>query len=163
MPIAYLLLGGNLGDRKANMNKAVSLLQSNAGEVIERSLLYESEPWGFDDIHTFYNQAVAIETALNPYELLDKIHSIENALGRVRQSRQYVSRTMDIDILFYDNRVIASEQLTIPHLQLPNRRFVLEPMNEINPSFMHPLLHKSMAQLLDNCPDTKLVKAIMEN
>lgn len=163
MPIAYLLLGGNLGDRKANMEKAVTLLQTNAGEVIEKSSLYESQPWGFDDIHAFYNLAVAIKTTLNPYELLDKIHTIENELGRVRHSQQYSSRTMDIDILFYDNRVIASKLLTIPHLQLPNRRFVLEPMNELNPALMHPLLHKSMKQLLDNCPDTKLVKAIMEN
>ncbi|MDP4189711.1 MAG: 2-amino-4-hydroxy-6-hydroxymethyldihydropteridine diphosphokinase [Bacteroidota bacterium] len=163
MSIAYLLLGGNLGDRKANMEKAVTLLQTNAGEVIEKSSLYESEPWGFDDVHAFYNQAVAIETSLNPYELLDEIHIIENELGRIRQSQQYASRTMDIDILFYDNKVIASERLTIPHLQLPNRRFVLEPMNELNPSLVHPLLNKSMAQLLDNCPDTKLVKAIMEN
>ena len=125
MAKVYLLLGGNLGDRNYYIQKSEQLIEYELGEIINRSSTYETEPWGFSDEQNFYNRVILIKTNINPQELLEKIHTIENNLGRERGNRQYSSRTVDIDILFYDNLVLNDTNLIIPHSQLHNRRFVL--------------------------------------
>lgn len=162
MAKAYILIGGNLNDRKFYISSAIRLIQDLAGTVIEKSSLYETAPWGFEDENKFLNQVLAVETNLEPADLFQTIVSIENQLGRVRNGSQFSSRTIDIDILFYENRVVLTKSLTIPHPRIKERRFVLEPMCELNPQFLHPLEKITMKELLDSCPD-KLEVVRLEN
>jgi 2-amino-4-hydroxy-6-hydroxymethyldihydropteridine diphosphokinase len=153
MAKTYLLLGGNLHDRYAYIASALSFIQSWAGDVVEKSSLYETAPWGFEDKNFFLNQVVAIDTKLNPFDLFKTIVAIENQLGRTRNDRQFSSRTIDIDILFYEDRIILTENLIIPHPRIKERRFVLEPMCELNPAFIHPIEKMTMKELLYSCND----------
>lgn len=153
MAKAYLLIGGNLDDRNFYIASALRLIESLAGPVIEKSSIYETAPWGFEDENFFLNQVVAVETDLDPADLFKTIVSIENHLGRTRNGSQFSSRTIDIDILFYENRVVLTESLTIPHPRIKERRFVLQPMCEINPAFIHPIEKKTMKELLNSCAD----------
>ena len=160
MAKVYLLLGGNLGDRNYYIQKSEQLIVRELGSIITKSSIYETEPWGFQHKQNFYNRVVVINTLLNPQELLEKIHAIENNLGRERGSRQYSSRTVDIDILFYDDVILNDTNLTIPHSQLHNRRFVLEPLCEIEPEFIHPVINVSVCNLLLQCEDKLAVSKI---
>jgi 2-amino-4-hydroxy-6-hydroxymethyldihydropteridine diphosphokinase len=153
MAKTYLLLGGNLDDRNYYIASALRLIESLAGAVIEKSSIYETAPWGFKDENFFLNQVVAVETKLEPSELFQTIVDIENRLGRTRIGSQFSSRTIDIDILFYEDRVISTESLTIPHPRIKERRFVLEPMCELNPAFIHPVEKTTMKELLNLCSD----------
>ena len=160
MAKVYLLLGGNLGDRNYYIQKSEQLIVRELGSIITKSSIYETEPWGFQHKQNFYNRVVVINTLLNPQELLEKIHSIENDLGRERGKKQYLSRTVDIDILFYDDVILNDTNLTIPHSQLHNRRFVLEPLCEIKPEFIHPVINVSVCDLLLQCEDKLAVSKI---
>lgn len=160
MAVVYLLTGGNRGDRRACMKKAFMLVEAKVGKVMKKSLLYETEPWGFSDKTYFYNQALIATTSLSPDQVLNEIHSIEREMGRRREKDQYIPRTIDIDILFYDNLIINSKELVIPHPEMEKRRFVLEPLNEIAPGVVHPVLNKAVSLLLDECEDTLEVKQI---
>ncbi|MCK5823284.1 MAG: 2-amino-4-hydroxy-6-hydroxymethyldihydropteridine diphosphokinase [Bacteroidales bacterium] len=160
MAKVYLLLGGNLGDRNYYIQKSEQLIVSELGSIITKSSIYETEPWGFKHKQNFYNRVVLINTKFNPHELLKKIHTIENNLGRGRGSRQYSSRTVDIDILFYDDMILNEKDLIIPHSQLHNRRFVLKPMCEIKPEFLHPLMNVTVSELLSICKDNLIVNKI---
>lgn len=162
MAKSYILLGGNLNDRKFYISSAIQLIKTLAGPVIEKSSLYETAPWGFENENMFLNQVVVVETYLEPADLFQTIVSIENQLGRTRNGSRFSSRTIDIDILFYEDRVISTESLTIPHPRIKERRFVLEPMCELNPQFIHPLEKTTMKELLDSCPD-KLEVGRLEN
>jgi 2-amino-4-hydroxy-6-hydroxymethyldihydropteridine diphosphokinase len=160
---AYLLLGGNLGNRFQLQEIAKDLIQSRIGTICNSSSYYETEPWGFTHEQNFLNSVVEVNTKLNPEELLDQIHEIESRLGRVRKKEQYSERTIDIDILFYDAYIIETERLTVPHIQFPKRKFALEPMNEIASEFIHPVFCKSIQELNNNCPDTsKVVKVNLQ-
>ncbi len=167
----FLLLGSNLGDRERNLLMACSGISKSIGTILKISSVYETEPWGFEDNSPFYNQALEAETALSPEELLQEIHRIEKRLGRVRQepecssgsvcsSTVYSSRTIDVDILFYDSRILFTEELMIPHPRLHERRFTLVPLNEIAPAFMHPVYRKPVSDLLLMCNDKGGVKRI---
>jgi 2-amino-4-hydroxy-6-hydroxymethyldihydropteridine diphosphokinase len=153
MAKAYLLLGGNLNDRYFYITSALELIRSLAGTIIEKSSFYETAPWGFKAENFFLNQVVAVETILEPADLFQAIVEIENRLGRTRNGIQFSSRTIDIDILFYEDRVILTESLSIPHPKIKERRFVLKPMCEINPSFIHPIEKKTLKELLNSCTD----------
>ena len=155
--ISYLILGGNIGDRMAYLRRGVDMLDSVAGCVTSLSSVYESEPWGFDDPCWFLNQAVALETNLSPHALLECTQQIEQTLGRLRTHDGYHARTIDIDILLYDNRVINTAQLVIPHPHMAERMFVLQPMAELAPDLEHPMLHQSMTFLREQCADRKQV------
>lgn len=157
MAKAYLLLGGNSGDRTSLLNSAVRKIAERAGKVISTSSVYETQPWGFDHETEFFNQLVLTETSLSPEKLMEKILEIEKELGRVRGEKRYTERTMDIDILFYDDLVINRKNLVIPHPKLHLRRFALEPLAEMDPGLVHPLLRKSIAILLDECTDVSRV------
>jgi 2-amino-4-hydroxy-6-hydroxymethyldihydropteridine diphosphokinase len=157
----YLSLGSNRGGRTANLKRAIDLLTEWAGNVITLSSLYETPPWKMEDETDFLNQVVLLETALPAQELIDMLILIESMMGRVRSSKKYEPRKIDIDILFFNNEVITTEELTVPHPLMQERKFVLTPIAEIAPEFIHPVLKKSMVQLLDECQDkseiTKLV------
>ena len=140
------------------LRRTVELLRREAGCITAKSAVYESEPWGFDDSQWFLNQAVTLETNLSPHALLECIRQIEQTMGRVRMNDGYHARTMDIDILLYDHRVINTPELVIPHPRMTERMFVLQPMAELAPDLEHPVLHQNMAYLRKYCADRKLVR-----
>jgi len=155
---SYMILGGSIGDRMDYLRRTIELLRREAGCITAMSSVYESEPWGFDDPCRFLNQAVALETKLDPHALLDCIQRIEKTMGRVRLSGGYHARTMDIDILLYDQLVINTFKLVIPHPRMTERMFVLQPMAELAPDLEHPMLFQSMVYLREHCPDRKKVR-----
>jgi 2-amino-4-hydroxy-6-hydroxymethyldihydropteridine diphosphokinase len=161
MSLAYLLLGSNLGNKEENIRLAVKHLKK-FGKVKKHSAIYETEPWGFFDERNFFNMALSLETSLKPFELLSEILKIELSIGRKRQTKQWVAREIDIDILFFDNLIINEEYLTIPHPRLINRRFALVPLKEIAARFIHPVYGKNIAELLKECPDDSDVEALHE-
>ena len=156
---AYLLIGGNQGNRKEFLRAARNETEAACGTVVQQSSLYETAAWGLEDQPTFLNQALAVETALTAEELLKRILQIEEKLGRVREVK-YGPRVIDIDILFFNTAILHQQNLVIPHPQLQNRRFVLVPLNEIAPHFLHPVFQKTVAQLLAECPDPLDVQKI---
>ncbi len=160
MAQVYLLLGGNLGDKQQLFTKALEMIASNAGTITAQSAVYETEPWGFESNDLFWNQAAVVETRLQPLQLLEQTQHIEKQLGRVRHAQQYASRLIDLDLLFYDEQVIRHPRLEIPHPRIAERRFVLKPLAEIAPHFLHPVLHKTIAQLLADCPDQLAVNKL---
>ena len=149
----YLLLGSNLDDRAGMLDKARRALESVIGPIISSSSIYESEPWGFKASEKFLNQVVVIETLLSPSDLLSMILQIEESMGRKRFGNSYQSRTIDIDILFYNDRVISEPELKIPHPRIEERKFTLMPLSELNDGMIHPAFNKSIGQLLDECLD----------
>ena len=160
--IIYLLLGSNLGDRKKQMDEALDLIPEMIGQVTKRSSFYETEPWGFSSEEFFLNIAMQTLTSLSPEEVMRKIDEIEKRFGRERADSGYSSRTMDIDILFYDDLVLDQDILKIPHPMLKDRRFVLVPLNEIAHELIHPVFRKTIGELLENCTDTKDVRKYKE-
>jgi 2-amino-4-hydroxy-6-hydroxymethyldihydropteridine diphosphokinase len=156
---AYLLTGGNEGDRYLNMQQARTNIEHICGRLLQVSSLYETAPWGKTDQADFLNQVLLIETKWSPRELLKVILQLEEKGGRIRTVKN-APRTIDIDILFYDHMVIEEPGLSIPHPRIADRRFVLEPLNEISPGFEHPVLHKTIHQLLLECTDELAVKKI---
>ena len=156
---AYLLTGGNEGDRYLNMQQARANIEHICGQLLQVSSWYETAPWGKTDQADFLNQVLLIETKWNPRELLKAIFLIEEKGGRIRTVKN-APRTIDIDILFYDQLVIEKPGLSIPHPRIADRRFVLEPLNEIAPEFEHPVLRKTIHQLLLECTDELAVKKI---
>lgn len=156
----YLLLGGNMGDRIGYLNKAGKMITERIGKIQTASSLYETEPWGFENENAFLNQIVVAHTLLEPEQVLNPILQIENELGRTRTNEQYSSRTIDIDILFYDDIVISSKDLTIPHPRLHERRFTLEPLAEIDPGMTHPVFGKTISELLEECDDKMEVRKL---
>ena len=149
----YLCIGGNLGEREANLEEALEFIDFNFGDVVAVSSIYESEPWGMTDVPNFLNQVVHIQSELTDKELLEEIADLEEFFGRERSSQGYVSREMDIDVLFIDEEVISTEALQVPHPRISERRFVLEPMAEIAPEFIHPELKQAVEVLLKACSD----------
>ena len=146
-----------MGDRMANILTVREHIIESIGRILQESSVYESEPWGFKAEQAFLNQVLLVETDLLPLELLEKCQQIENTMERVRASDQYISRTMDIDILFYNSEIIELPQLVIPHNRLHERKFTLEPLNEIAPDFVHPKLNKKIGELLQSCKDSSKV------
>jgi 2-amino-4-hydroxy-6-hydroxymethyldihydropteridine diphosphokinase len=161
MNSVYVSLGSNLGNREANLLKSIELLNKTAGKVIAVSSLYETEPWKMDDATSFINQVILLETNLNAEKMMDVLLETEIQMGRVRTSAKYESRAIDIDILFFNDAIISSDKLTIPHPYLHQRKFVLEPLAEINPGFIHPKLKKDIARLLLECEDAYSVAKVM--
>lgn len=149
----YLCIGGNLGEREANLEEAIEFIDFNFGDVMGVSSIYESEPWGMTDVPNFLNQVIHIQSELTDKELLVEIADLEEFFGRERSSKGYVSREMDIDVLFIDQEIISTESLQVPHPRMSERRFVLEPLAEIAPEFIHPELKQSVESMLKACSD----------
>lgn len=159
MYITYLLLGGNLGDRRKYIALAIAEIEAKIGNITKRSSLYETASWGKHDQPDFFNQVIEVKTSLNPQELLSGILSIEAQLGRKRIEK-WGSRIIDIDILLYQDQVINEPELIVPHPYLAFRRFCLMPLCEIAPEFIHPLLKKNIQELLIELSDDLFVKRL---
>lgn len=151
----YLLLGSNLGDRLNNLWKA----RTRTGSVLQSSPVFVTAAWGNLQQPQFYNQAVEIDSDLPPDVLLRHLLDIEAGMGRER-TEKWGSRIIDIDILFYRDQIIDTKHLIVPHPEIQNRRFALEPMHEISPELVHPVLKKTIRQLLEECRDPLEVKRL---
>ncbi len=163
MNSVYLILGGNLGNKRKNLALALSMIRSEIGNIQKGSNIYETEPWGLKNVKTFVNQVIETNTLLTPLELLEKIHKIESSFGRIRDHGiRYHSRRMDIDILFYNQEVINLPELTIPHPRLHERNFVLMPLCELAAELIHPVFDKTIRQLKTECKDNKWTRIISE-
>jgi 2-amino-4-hydroxy-6-hydroxymethyldihydropteridine diphosphokinase len=158
MNLCFLLIGSNLGNREENLKKAIKAIKEDIGIITGKSSVYETEPWGFDHAIHFLNQVIICSTYLDVSEILSIILSIEENMGRKRSSTEYTAREIDIDILFFNSDVITRPGLIVPHPRLHLRNFVLIPLAEIAPDYMHPVMGKTTNELLKDCPDTSMVK-----
>ncbi|MDA3911354.1 MAG: 2-amino-4-hydroxy-6-hydroxymethyldihydropteridine diphosphokinase [Bacteroidales bacterium] len=152
----YLSIGGNLGNRAENLSACRKSIREQIGDIMKASSIYESESWGFSHPRDFYNQVLHVKTNLNVGVVLQKIQRIETELGRIRSEKKaqtYEGRAIDIDILLLDKLVVQDKSLQIPHPHMLNRNFVMIPMVEIAETIIHPILQKSMKELLADCPD----------
>ena len=152
----YLLLGTNLGDRLRLLAQARRQLAQYIGTIRQESPIYETVAWGLTDQPAYLNQVLLLETALSPTAVLTQTQAIEHALGRVRAER-WGARVMDIDLLFYDDLILNTPALTLPHPYLHLRRFTLQPLADVAPELIHPVLQLSIFQLLKACPDASEV------
>lgn len=152
MNVAFLLIGGNIGDRERSLQLAAEAIEAQCGTIAKRSHLYQTAAWGKEDQNSFLNQALELHTSLAAEELLDCLLQIEENLGRVREVK-YGPRIIDIDILLFNDAVIDTRNLKVPHPELPNRRFTLQCLNDIAPLKKHPVSDKTIQQLLRECLD----------
>jgi len=152
MSKVYLSIGSNKGNRSVLINKAIDEIEKKIGKIISRSSMYQSKSWGFDS-NDFYNLNLLIDTDIEPKSLLINLKKIEKSMGREDIDGSYSDRFIDIDILFYDNIIIDSEDLKIPHPKIEIRKFVLVPMLEIADDYVHPILNKTIRQLDNECDD----------
>lgn len=148
----YLLLGSNIGNRMEYLREAERLIIKNGIHVIEESSIYETEPWGKSDQDWFLNIILQVNSTLSPEKLLEKLLEIELELGRVREEK-WGERCIDIDILYYNNEILKSDRLQIPHAGIPKRRFTLIPLVEMCPLELHPELSKNQMEMLAECTD----------
>ncbi len=148
--IAYISAGSNIGDRLQNCRKGIESLTASAkSRILAQSRFYMTEPVDYEDQDWFINLMVKLETALDPFQLLDQIETVQRAAGRMRDAIRYGPRILDLDIIFFDDRIINSERLVVPHPRMHQRRFVLKPICDIDPTIIHPVLKKDMQSLLD--------------
>ena len=147
--MVYLGLGTNLGDKEQNLRMSIKKIEKRIGNVVSLSAFYATAPWGFSSENSFLNAAVCVETTLLPLQVLEETQRIERELGRTEKSVNglYADRLIDIDLLLYDDRVMDAEGLILPHPLMTERRFVMEPLSEIAPDVVHPVLHKTMKEL----------------
>ena len=152
MNTAYLLAGSNMGNRTAYLQQATKIIEEQCGSIIARSHIYETAAWGVLDQPSFYNQALVVQTLLQPKQLMQTLLDIEATIGRLRVEKMG-PRTIDLDILLIDDLVLNMPLLTIPHPHLIERRFALTPLAEIAPALIHPIANKTIAELLAECSD----------
>jgi 2-amino-4-hydroxy-6-hydroxymethyldihydropteridine diphosphokinase len=153
----YLLLGSNIGNSKTQLSKAILQIKKLIGSVTRQSSLYTTAAWGNTQQPDFLNQVIIVETELSALQTMQNILFIEKKRGRVRTVKN-APRIIYIDILFFNKEIIDVKELTIPHPQIQNRRFVLVPLNQLSPNLHHPVLKKTIQQLLIHCPDKLNVK-----
>ncbi|MBE9582893.1 2-amino-4-hydroxy-6-hydroxymethyldihydropteridine diphosphokinase [Mucilaginibacter sp. JRF] len=159
MTQVFLLLGSNLGDREALLAQTIQLIEQRVGPLTAASAVYETQSWGKTDEPDYLNQVIMLYTNEVPEKLLDNLLNIEHEMGRERRER-WGARVIDVDILFYGDEVINTPKLQIPHPRLHERRFTLEPLAEIAPGFIHPVLNKDVLQLLNELHDNLIVKKL---
>jgi len=160
MPMAYFSMGSNLGDRKENLARAMAILEERTGSRVSRSPVYRTEPWGYQSDHHYYNCCLAFPTELSPRILLRILQQVEKDLGRMRAGNEFSDRIIDIDLLLLGQTVINEPGLVVPHPRLAQRRFVLQPLADIAPAVVHPVLGQSISELLADCPDQSEVTPV---
>ena len=157
--VVIIGLGSNLSDRFAALSRALTLLKEEAGDIVAASSVWETEPWGFDAEDKFLNMVAVLETCRQPRQLMQLFRSIEGRMGRKRSGGgRYQSRIIDIDILLWQDRVISMPGLEVPHPKLADRRFVLEPLNEVAPDAVHPVTGLTVKEMHDLCADNSDVR-----
>jgi len=149
---AFFITGGNIGNRKKNLEVAAALIEKRIGKITQTSQIYETDAWGITGQPTFYNQVLIGESNFSAEDVIQKILEIEEEMGRVRTIKN-AARIIDIDILFFNDETVNEQNLIIPHPEIANRRFVLIPLNELAPEMIHPVLRKSIKELLSICKD----------
>ena len=164
---AFLSIGSNLGDRLLLLQKAIFEIGKVAGEIRQVSAIYETPSWGFEG-EDFFNACLELQTLLSPEDLLSQLLTIETNFGRERKDGDgYQSRTLDIDIIYYEKEIIDTENLTVPHPKMQERKFILKPLADITPQFYHPILNKDTRNLLQECKDkstiTKQIRRLFKN
>ena len=159
MTEVFVLLGGNVGDKSKIFEETRKLISVSIGKIVKQSSVYATEPWGFVS-ELFWNQALIIETELSPKEILQQTQTIEKSMGRIKKSDHYEARVMDIDLIFYNNLILNTSELTIPHPKIGERRFVLIPLNEIAPEKQHPISGLRIHEMLRTCTDLLKVERL---
>ncbi len=154
---AYLLTGGNMGNRERNLQNAIEHIHSYCGTIIKKSSLYETAAWGNTNQAPFLNQALIIKTEFTARQLINRILKVETLMGRVRKEK-FGPRVIDIDILLYADEIHEYKSLTLPHPEMQNRKFALLPLAEIAPKLKHPVLKKTITTILKECKDELAVK-----
>jgi 2-amino-4-hydroxy-6-hydroxymethyldihydropteridine diphosphokinase len=157
---AYILLGTNLGDKKANLQQAILSISANLISIVSYSGIYETAAWGNTNQDNFYNQVIEVNTELSATDLLQILLQIETQMGRVR-NQKWEARIIDLDILYFNHEIIDTENLKVPHPYLHVRRFTLAPLVQITPEFLHPVFNKTNTALLENCSDNSEVKLVV--
>jgi len=157
--LIYLSLGTNLGNRQRNLDKSMDFIEDKVGKILKRSSVYKTKAWGVKDQPDFLNMVLEVETKFSPQFVLTTILSIETEMGRIRE-RKWYTRLIDIDLLFYEDLIIKESNLIVPHPYLQDRNFVLAPLMEIAPSLVHPVIKKTIEQLVEECRDTLVVEKI---
>lgn len=155
----FLLLGSNLGNRNTFLHNAIEHIELDIAPVVKKSAIYETQSWGKTDLPDYLNQVVMLQTMLSAQDVLHRILKIEIEMGRKREEK-WGSRIIDIDILFYGSDIINEPNLVVPHPQLHNRRFTLEPLAMLAPDFIHPVLNKSILELKNSLKDDLIVKKL---
>jgi len=155
----YIGLGSNLGDRLANIRKAIELMKEEGIEIMKESSIYETEPVGYKEQGWFLNSVVKARTQFSPQGLWKRLEKIEKLMGRKREIK-WGPRIIDLDILFYGTKVLNGKQLQIPHPELHKRRFVLLPLEEIAPELVHPVLNKTIKEILGELRDNSEVRLL---
>ena len=158
MNSVFLSLGSNRGNRQEYLQTAITLLEKKAGKLLKSSHIYETQPWQMTDDINFLNQVIWLETTLDANQIMELIIETETSMGRIRAKSGYEPRTIDIDILFFNDAVITSPSLRVPHPLIAQRRFILEPLCELAPDYIHPVLKKTIKQLLSDCPDKHSIR-----
>jgi 2-amino-4-hydroxy-6-hydroxymethyldihydropteridine diphosphokinase len=156
---AFILLGTNLGDKRANLQQAILSISANLISIVSYSDTYETAAWGNTNQDNFYNQVIELNTELSATDLLQKLLQIETQMGRIR-NQKWEARIIDLDILYFNNEIIDTENLKVPHPYLHVRRFTLAPLVQIAPEFLHPVFNKTNTALLENCSDNSEVKLV---
>ena len=162
MERCFILFGSNMGDKNKTYDQACLLINNRCGRIVAQSSAYESEPWGFEAKEWFLNRLIVVETELEPEAMMRQLLDIGAELGRVRhpEAGGYTSRTADLDILYYGSRIVLTDNLTIPHPRLHQRRFALLPLCEVAPEFVHPAFNMTQTELLKRCFDFSEVRKI---
>ncbi len=157
--LTYLSIGSNIGDRIKNLSKSRLEIKKKIGNIIYESKIYETEPWGFKKQDFFLNQVLFVKTFFNPERLLKNCKKIERGMGR-KVSGKWKERIIDVDILYFNNSIVEKSDLLIPHKFLHERKFILKPLNDIAPNFLHPKILKTTSNLLNECIDNSAVNVI---
>lgn len=162
MEWVYLSIGSNMGDKLEMLKWACSEIEKKIGPLQKKSSVYETEPWGFETDERFFNQVVILATTMKAERVLVAAQAIEKKMGRETKhtGKRYSSRPIDIDIVYFGNYIVKTENLQIPHPRMTERLFVLVPLNEIASDLIHPEINKTTSELIEICNDTNFVKMI---
>jgi 2-amino-4-hydroxy-6-hydroxymethyldihydropteridine diphosphokinase len=160
----YISIGSNIGDKIENISTVINEIKKTIGEVNLTSSNYKSDPWGFNSNETFINAVICIQTKYNPTELIKELQIIEKKMGRTRShNKGYTDRIIDLDIIYFNDEIVNTIELKIPHTNLYFRKFVLIPLNEIAPNYIDPLKKTTIKELLEICPDESILEKVINN